>query len=175
MQYFIHKVRYVGIALVGVLLLEMIPFNLLHASGPVRVENVRIEKSATQINILYDLIGDKSEKYTVSVSLRRETVPGFKYSPDNVTGDVGDGVSAGPDKKVVWDYRRDLPQGLTGSDYFVIVDVSTVGTGISPLVWIGGGIAAVAATALLVFGKKSSEEVAPVAVPTFPAEPGRPK
>ena len=175
MQHVIHRVRFVGVALITVFLLEMIPASRLQAAGGARVDNIRVDKSASQMTILYDLLGEKGEKYSITVSLRRENVTGFKYLPKNLSGDVGDEVLAGLDKKVIWDFRGDLPQGLTGDDFFVVVDVATVSTGLSPFVWIGGGVAAVAVTALLVLGKNSSEEVPPVATPTFPAEPGRPR
>ena len=175
MQQIIHRVRFVRVILVGVFLLEILPIGHLHAAGAVRVENIRVEKSGAQVTILYDLIGDTAETYSVVLTLRRENVPEFQYSPTNASGDVGDGVQAGLDKKVIWNFRGEWPQGLPGDDFYIVVDVTTMKSGISPFVWIGGGVAAIAATAFLLFGGKSDEAAASTAIPTFPSEPGRPR
>jgi hypothetical protein len=172
---FVEKVRHLSFVLVCIILVEMIPSRVLYAADDVRVENIRVERSSTQVIVLYDLVGSKEVKYTVALSLRRENAPEFKYIPKLVRGDCGESILAGSNRKIIWNFGEEMPGGQSGDDFYIVVDVATNSTGISPLVWIGGGVAAVAATALLLLGKKGNEEIPPAAVVTFPPEPGRPR
>ncbi len=146
------------------------------------VQNVRASKQGPQVTILYSLGGEPGRSYTVTVTLKREQDESFAYSPKKVTGDVGEDVTPGTNKKMVWDLSDEYPTGLAGSDFYFVVDAEgqKTGGGISPLVWIGGAAAVGGAAAILLLSKKSSGSGSSGTTPPptsaeFPAEPGRPR
>ncbi len=144
------------------------------------VQNVRASRQGPQVTILYSLGGEAGRAYTVTLTLKREQDQNFTYSPKKVAGDVGEDVTAGTDKRMVWDLSDEYPTGLAGNDFYFVVEAvgQKIGGGISPLVWIGGAAAVGGAAALLLLSKKSSGSGGTTPPPTsaeFPAEPGRPR
>jgi hypothetical protein len=140
------------------------------------VENVRASKKGQQVQVLYNLSGETGKAYSITVTLRREGDITYKYSPKNVSGDVGDGVTPGTDRKILWDPAEEFPEGMSGDDYYFLVEAEPPGGGISPLVWVGGAVVAGGAAVLLLGSKKGSDgsTTTPPAATGFPAEPGRP-
>jgi len=175
MQWILDHMRFLSAVLIGALLLEMAPAGIAYGAGKVRVQNVRMERAGHRLVIFYDLIGDMDEKYSVTITLKREEMVLFKYTPKNLSGDCGEDVTSGTDKKVVWDYQREFPQGLIGEDYFVVVEAEVESSGVSAFVWIGGGAALAGAAAFLLFAKKSNVGQSAASNAGFPAEPGRPR
>jgi hypothetical protein len=126
--------------------------------------------------ITYDLAGPKDENYVVRISLRREGDPKFKLDLGSLSGDAGKGQFAGKDRKAMWDQKKDFPTGLTGNDFFFVVDAELDSGGISTWVWIGGGVVVAGLAAVLLGGKKSdgSSSSNTTTDGVFPSEPGRP-
>ncbi|HEY6950800.1 MAG TPA: hypothetical protein VI758_00250 [Bacteroidota bacterium] len=110
----------------------------------------------------------------VTVILRKESDPQFRYRPKRVTGDVGIVHSGGKDKRIVWDIAREFPDGIDGNDFYFIVEAEFASQGTSAMWWIGGGAAAVAggiAAFLLSSGTKPNSQ----SPGSYPLPPGRPQ
>jgi hypothetical protein len=175
MQEFLHRTRYGAVVLIGCLALELLPWRAAFAGEPARVGNVRVERTPSRITIVYDLIGEDDEKYAVTVTLKRKSRPGVNYSPKDISGDVGGGVVAGKDRRIVWEFAGEFPRGLAADDVYFSVDAESGSSGISPLVWIGGGVAVAGVAAILLLKKKEGTTQSAAGVPSFPDEPARPK
>ena len=88
-----------------------------------RVANVQWNIEGDNIVISYDLLGEKDEKYEVSVSFLKEDDPGFRIVPQTISGDAGTGYFAGKGKSILWEFIRDFPAGFQGEGYYVEVTV----------------------------------------------------
>ena len=171
-----RRLRSLAIVLLAAFAIELLPFNAAKAASgsPGRIENVRAERDGGQVIVYYDLMGGKDEAYSVTVTLKREDIPLFKYTPKNISGDVGDDVIPGVGKKIVWEVAKEIPSSQTDDVFYFVVEATVAGGGISPLVWIGGGAALVGGVAFLLFSKKGDDPGATTAQ-GFPPEPARPK
>jgi hypothetical protein len=137
------------------------------------VENVRFEVVGELVYIYYDLLGPENTVHGVRISLLRETDVTFSYRPVNIVGDVGTIVFPGERRRITWDFTKEFPEGLTGSDYYFVVEAEAVQEErINPIVWIGGGAAV--GIGLLVFLLSGGSEEPPPPSPGFPAPVGRP-
>jgi hypothetical protein len=172
MQKLIRRGRSVVLLLIAVIACELLPLEIANGGNPPKVENVRVTKELGRIIILYDLSGDKDELYSVSLTLRREQTDQFEFVPKNLMGEVGDDITTGFNRKIVWEVDKEFPHGLKGDDFYFYVEASTQ-HGISPLVWISGGVAVAGAAVFIVFSKKS-DNGGTKSVQGFPPEPGRP-
>lgn len=141
---------------------------------PARITNQDWRIEGNVVTITYDLIGVADKSYVVAVALLRENDPKFKLVPRSVSGNTGIGKFAGTGRIIVWDYRRDVPQGLAGEGYyFELVVVEATGNGNSWLYYILGGVVAAGGTAGYILSTKST---APSGTGTseLPGPPGRP-
>jgi hypothetical protein len=138
------------------------------------VENVKYNVVNGRVMINYDLEGNADETYKVFLTLRRTGNSNIIYTPISVSGDIGEGHFAGSGRQIIWDMSKDFPEGLSGEDYYFVINATETSSSISSLVWIGIGVAAAAgAVAAFIFshnGNGSSQEK----VPSFPMPPGRP-
>jgi hypothetical protein len=177
MQTPVVRLRFVCFVLAVVMSAELIPVSALAGEVKIKVENIRVEKDDERFVILYDLAGPKDEEYAVRLSLRREGDPKFRMDLSSATGDVGKGSYSGKERRIVWDSKKEFPDGLTGADFFFVVDAEISSGGISPWVWIGGGAVA-AGLAVVLLGSKKSDGTTSTGPTTasyqFPLEPGRP-
>jgi len=158
------------------LLVEGIPAALFAAQDEKdRIANVRFEVGADLVRVYYDLIATIDKIHSVQLLLRRESDPLFRYRPLNITGDVGTIVFPGQKRRILWEYVKEFPDGLSGDDYYFVVDAEYIELeGMSPWIWVGGGAAVVGGVVaiLLLSGNK---DVPPAPVQTgFPQPPGRP-
>jgi len=131
----------VGYVRIGLVLCAVLP---LAVTGDIQaveegVRNVGFVVQGQKIEVDYDLEGNGT--YAVSLRLLESAGQDAVVIPRSVSGDVGQRVSPGKGKKVIWDALKDVER-LEGSDFFFEVRASRSG-GISKWVWIGGaGIAA---------------------------------
>jgi hypothetical protein len=177
MQTLVVRLKFVCFLLAVVMSAELIPVSALAGDVKIKVENIRVERDGERFVILYDLTGPKDEEYAVRLSLRREGDPKFRMDLSAATGDLGKGAYSGRDRKIVWDQKKEFPDGLTGADFFFVVDAEVSSGGISPWVWIGGGAVAAGLAVVLLGSKKSdgTTSTGPTATSSqFPVEPGRP-
>ncbi len=76
------------------------------AQTTAEVKNVDFSVSGDVVTISYDLISVKEgERYTISAILA--TSSGKSIKPKTVSGDIGNNISAGLKKKIIWDAKKD--------------------------------------------------------------------
>lgn len=141
------------------------------------IDNVRFEITGDLVRVYYDLSGPPDRVHSVQLTLRRESDPTFIYRPINLTGEVGTVVFPGQKRRITWDFTKEFPDGLSGSDYYFVVDVELVEPeGTNSLIWWGGGAAvAVSIVAVILLSKKAGDTPPPPPPAEFPAPPGRPQ
>jgi hypothetical protein len=147
------------------------------AEDAVAVTNVRFEVRGELIYVYYDLAGDGQKAHRVSLYLRRDSEPSFVYRPLNVTGEIGTIVFPASGKRITWEFTKDFPEGLQGEDFYFEVEAEAPGGtgGISPLVFIGGGIAVIGGIVAIVLSGGGTDNPPPPPTDTgFPPPPGRP-
>lgn len=129
-----------------------------------------------EVVISYQLNAPRSKTYEVNVILKRENDPSFAVIPRAVTGDVGTGRFAAGVRQIRWDYRKDVPAGLTGGDYWFEITAREVVEegGSSWWIYAAGGAAAVAGAIVLLGGGGSSSPGGDGGTPPPATLPGPP-
>lgn len=157
------------------LLLFLLNVPLVAQDRPGRIEAARWEVSGDVVVITYDLIGDAASTYDVNITLTRENDKNFKIVPVSVKGAIGKGKHAGLKKEIRWEYKKDVPQGLSGDDYvFVfVIQIIKEEEGSNLLYYLAGGAAVVGGAALLVLSGSKKAESAASGLPNPPV--GRPQ
>ncbi|MDH3252100.1 MAG: hypothetical protein OEM41_04865 [Ignavibacteria bacterium] len=107
-----------------------------------------------EVVITYQLNAPRAKTYDVSVVLRRENDQSFAVVPRAVSGDVGTGKFASGVRQIRWKYQKDVPEGLTGSDYWFEITAREVieEGGSNWWIYAAGGAAVVAGTIVLLGG-----------------------
>jgi hypothetical protein len=128
------------------------------------IENIEVKQDGRKVGIAYDLIGvDTSKLFYISLELSSNGGNTFSDIPRSLGGDFM-GVKGGIGKKITWDVLRDV--GALKGDNFVMKIIADetnpysqiVKTGgISPWLWIGGGVAVVGGGAAVLLLKKSNK------------------
>ena len=140
------------------------------------VDNVRFEVSGDIVRIFYDLNAPLDQVHAVRIALYRETELAFRYNPVNLTGDVGTIVFPGTRRAIIWEFTKEFPEGLSGTDYYFVVEAEATQKESSDLWWWVGGGAAVVGGVVTLLLLSSKTEIPPVPVnPEFPPPPGRPQ
>ncbi|MBI3193618.1 MAG: hypothetical protein HYZ34_04000 [Ignavibacteriae bacterium] len=136
-----------------------------HAS----VSNIRFEQLDERVIITYDLSGNSSNRYDVSILLKKKSDPSFGFEPKLLTGNIGGGIACGENLAVVWSNDEEIPDDLRNGDYYFVGYASEVEeSSISPWIWIGAVLIVGGIVYLIV--SKSKEETPN----EFPTPPGRP-
>jgi hypothetical protein len=140
------------------------------------IDNVHFEVTEDIVRVYYDLNAPADQVHAVRIMLYRETEPAFKYSPVNLTGDVGTIVFSGVRRCIIWEFTKEFPEGLNGNDYYFVVEAEGAQKESSNLWWwVGGGAVAVGGVvALLLLSPKKIDPPPPVPN-EFPTPPGRPQ
>ncbi|HID30361.1 MAG TPA: hypothetical protein EYP19_10200 [Desulfobacterales bacterium] len=92
------------------------------ADAATRVENVRFEQREDEVVVSYDLHGSE-EIYTITLKGSSDGGRRFDIVPKTVSGDVGDKVSPGKGKQMVWEALKDVEQ-LSGDRFVFAVTAS---------------------------------------------------
>jgi len=152
------------------------PLTAVAEDGTTEVRSVRFEVAGQLVYVYYDLIGVATRVHRITVTLHRESDPTYLYSPVNLVGDIGTIVFPGQDRRITWDFTKEFPNGLSGDDYYFIVEAAwEEEQGISPLVWIGGGAALVGGVvAIVLLSGGGTDENGGGGSTGFPQPPGRP-
>jgi len=87
----------------GLLLLSMVS---VLAQSNARIENIDFTAEFSKLVITYDIVKVKSGE-TFEIWFKVLTVSGKELIPSSAIGDVGKGVSGGPNKRIVWDVEAD--------------------------------------------------------------------
>jgi hypothetical protein len=170
----VARMKMIRIVLAVLLLLQTLPLSVAFGqSGQSSIENVRFEASADLVKIYYDLNAPIDKVHDVRIALRRESDITFSYRPLNITGDVGTIVFPGQKRRIVWEYLKEFPDGLTGDDYYFVIEAEFIEPeGMSSWIWIGGGAAVVGGVVgLLLLGGKETTPPPPVVPDVFPGPP----
>jgi hypothetical protein len=166
--------RTIAGVLAATMALELVPAGLAAQDDKTTVTNVRFEVVGELVNVYYDLGGPADRVHKIRLILLRETDSLFLYHPVNVTGEVGAVIFPGQRRRIVWDFTKEFPDGMTGNDFYFVVEAEIVKPeGIDPLYYyVGGGALVVGGVlALVLSGKKSTDGGGGTG---FPAPPGRP-
>lgn len=139
-------------------------------SQDVRISNTEYRVNEENIIIIYDLKGDLDETYLIECFLMRETQPNFKHKLRYADGDIGTGKFIGNQKSIRWNYKKEFPLGLTGSDFYFLVTVDEISSGFAWYYYAGAAALGGAAAAFLFRGNKDSKTTEPVYAP-FPSRP----
>lgn len=135
------------------------------------VENVSYIVAGGKVFIKYDLIGSNEQSYKVSLALKRSSNSNIIYIPKTVSGDIGEIDSAGKNKEITWEIKNDFPQGLSGEDYYFVVQAEKIDESSNLLTWVGIGAAAiVTVVSYLIIGQNDSGNTGS----SFPPPPNRP-
>lgn len=114
------------------------PLRATLASEQVKeVTNTTLKREGDRLVLTYDLIGD-AEAYGVELLLSTNGGKTFEPLPETVAGAVGNEVTPGEDKQVVWAAIEDFPSGLTGSGNRLRLSVGESGG--NGLYWVLGGV-----------------------------------
>lgn len=139
------------------------------------VTNIRTEwQGKVNVFIEYDLSGDPSDLYTVSLRVKSITDSSFVYVPLNVIGDIGANIRPGKNKRISWRVADEYRAEFEKSDLlFVVAAVAPESAGEGTELYIVGGAAVVGlAVAIAILSSGKTEEPTPS---TFPLPPGRPR
>lgn len=139
------------------------------AQDPI-VKNSYFEPQGDNIVIYYDLEADPEEEYEVNLFLLRESDKKFKYAPEYVSGDIGEGKFAGEKKKIIWNIQKEFPEGLEGEDFYFEIIAEEIG-GSSWFYYVGAAVVAAGAAVLL--GGGGEDTVTPPDI-NRASPPGRP-
>lgn len=131
----------------------------------VSVKNVTFNLQNNAIHLIYDLIGSSNSKYNISIQLLRKSDSTFSFVPEQVSGDIGDGIRPGIKRKIVWDIQNELKVKLKGNDYFFKINAEYVEESSSWYYYLGGALATGAITWVIIPPKEEKKIADP---------PGRP-
>jgi len=77
--------------------------------------NIKAEFIDGDVEVTYDLIGESGEEYRVEL---RNSLDDYTSVLRSATGDVGEGIQPGENKKIIWDADANLPENFDGSIQF---------------------------------------------------------
>ena len=173
MQHFLHRWRHLGVILSASLLMDVIAPGMAFTGDGSLIQNLRFEAQGRVVHLFYDLNGDQNELYRVRIIMKRGEQD-YEYIPVNVTGDVGDNISQGPNKHITWNTLDEFPKGLPGNDYYFVGEASSMSGNLTQtLEIVGGAVLAGGLLAYLIF-KPAAGSTPPQTSTNSPQPPARP-
>jgi hypothetical protein len=174
---FFHRLKVLPLFLAALMLAESVPAAYAaQQSGDPSLDNVHFEVAGDIVRIYYDLNAPLDLVHAVRISLYRESDATFVYRPVNLTGDVGTIVFPGQKRRIIWEFTKEFPDGLVGTDYYFVVEAEAAEKEASNLWWwVGGGVAGAAALVGLIVLLSPGPGDEPPPPSGFPAPPGRPE
>ena len=177
LQSFQSRFRALCYLLAFLMVAYTIPLRAAPPGDEATIKNVVFKVTGQVVEVYYDLIAPPNFYWNVTLVLKKRFAKGFLYLPLEVSGDVGEKVIPGENKKITWRFASEFPQGLPGEDCFFAVN-GEVGTevegGISSTYWIVGGAAVVGGILTAILLSKGSSTIPPVPGGSFPVPPARP-
>jgi hypothetical protein len=170
MLWILHKTRSLCYLLIVCLLAPAVSVARGLTDEQIKARNIRYQVEGTMVIVRFDLDGPQDREY--AIKLKREQNQSFLHVPRATTGDIGEGRFAGKDRQINWDIFKEFPEGLDGNDYYFVVEVELLSRGMSPLWYVGGGLAILGGAAALLLGKSSP--ASPATTESFPKPIGRP-
>jgi hypothetical protein len=141
------------------------------------VRNVTLEIREDVAVITFDLIAQSGETYDITAALIKQGDPTFRILVNSATGDIGRGKFAGTNRRILWEWRKDLPSDFAGgSEYSIEITATAVGGGGAGwLYYVLGGAVVAGGVIVLAGGKKSGggdqQSVVSVGLPPPPGKP----
>jgi hypothetical protein len=172
MIWILHKSRFTCYLLIVCLLLPSVSLARGSPEEPIKAQNLRFQVVGTKIIVRFDLEGPQDRDYTIKLTLKREQNQSFVHTPRATAGDIGEGRFGGKDRQITWDILKEFSDGLEGNDYYFVIEVELISRGMSPLWYVGGGLAIVGGVAAFLLGKGAAET--PAVTESFPKPVGRP-
>ena len=159
-----------------VLMINASAFAASSSSQQSKIQHVRFNMYGSSVVINYDLLGDPSAKYKVSLVLRKGSDLSFVYFPKELSGDIGIGRFVGQRRQIVWAISQEFPKGLEGNDFYFVVQAQEIEqkTNSQILTWIGSGVAVLAAAATFVILKNNKLETGSPTSSGLPSPLGQP-
>lgn len=150
-------------------------FQVQQEQGEVRISNVEWKAEGGVITISFALSALKDQKYKVSVFLLREKDRGFRFTPQSLRGHIGEIAYNNANLQMVWDYKKDIPQGLQGDDYYFEITVEPVSSGTPWYYYVLGGVVAAGGGTvyLMSSGKTASASSSTTELPGPPIRPNQ--
>lgn len=108
-----------------------------------------------RIIVTYNLLGEVEEDYKVELFLVSEINKDFERLLTKVTGDVGEGKFTGRDKRIIWEFPKEL-SGITLEEYYLKIKAEKISVGIPWYYYVLGGAVGGAAAILLGGGSGGS-------------------
>lgn len=143
------------------------------ASDNLATKNVKWSLKDDLITINYDLTGSPSDKYAISIVMKKDNDRSVAIVPKSVEGDVGDGYFAGTDREIRWYFRNEYPQGFSAEGYYFEIHVQVVGRESNWMYYALGAAALAGGVVALIVGKGGGDT--PPSSVELPMPPGRPQ
>lgn len=123
-----------------------------------------------KILVHYELNGDDSKEYDISLVVKRTSDKKFEYKPSNISGDVGKGKFATGKRTISWILsKKEIDLFSEGDDFYFEVGADLIKGGISWYYYVGGAVLAGGGAALFLLKPKTTSTTE-----TLPTPPGRP-
>ncbi|MBN2174739.1 MAG: hypothetical protein JW731_11445 [Bacteroidales bacterium] len=87
----------------------MAAFHSSFAQSKARIENIDFYAEGANLVVTYDIVKAEAGE-TFNIWMKVTTVSGKEIIPSSVSGDVGNGVTGGPNKRILWDMQSDNAQ-----------------------------------------------------------------
>lgn len=105
------------------------PFLLFSQNHSPEVSNVNFTQRTDGthiVDIYYDLYDSDGDELTISVQVSNDNGTSWNFSCENVSGDVGEGITSGTNKHIAWDFGAEHPNTI--GDQFRIKIIADDGT-----------------------------------------------
>jgi hypothetical protein len=131
------------------------------AADDINARIIDVQYEDDRVVITYDLIGAPKDVYEVKIVFLKKSDPAFRVVPETISGNIGRGEFAGSGRSIIWEFRKDKPEGFSiADDYYFQMTVRRVGGegGGFPWLWVGLGAVAVGggAAAVILSGNRGT-------------------
>ena len=115
-----------------IMLLGLIAHSHAQTNHAPVVKNVYVQQrpGTRLVDIIYDVEDADGDLLEITVEASDDDGQTYTIVPESITGDVGNNIEPGKDKRIVWDVGRDLPG--TKGDSFKVRIIADDGVGPSP-------------------------------------------
>ena len=140
-----------------------------------QISDVSFELVGQNINIYYSLTPVTSDNYEITTLLKRTSNPNFSYTPENLSGDIGEGKYSGIGKKIIWRVSDIEMNMFDGEDfYFEVFANKLEESGGIPWYYYVGTAAVGGGVAAILLGGSSDSKSTTNGTQSFPTPPDRP-
>jgi hypothetical protein len=148
--------------LLAPLMILLLNVQVISQDVPGKIGNAHWRVDGDIVIITYDLDADAALMYNVVITLVRESDKTFKKVPSSasVRGAIGIGKHAGKERTIRWEYKRDIPEGLSGDGYAFEFNIKIIKEegGSNLLYYLAGGAVVVGGGVLLLLsGSKTTQ------------------